>query len=229
MHKPFQGLGFSFDLDGTLYPVSRLRIAWRLRRQLKLVRALAQAREAIRKEPAFENEQELAMREAELISASLKVELDTILNGLPELKHALADAASRGRRPFPGVIDVLQWAHEAGAKLAVFSDYDPKLKLKNLGLEAIPWSICLGADACGALKPHKRGFERIREAFGLEANQILHIGDRLDCDISGAVGAGFQPVLYGPEEALNSSVKGLQVLKVWAKSDFEKLIGAQEP
>ena len=157
MNKRFTGIGFSFDLDGTLYPVSRLRIAWRLRRQPKQIRALARAREYIRKEAPFETEAELVRREAELMAEALSGKVDMIRNELPQMKKDLAAAATRGRRPFSGVLEVLRWAHDEGAKLAVFSDYEPKTKLKALGLDQIPWTICLGADTCGALKPHRKG------------------------------------------------------------------------
>lgn len=49
----------------------------------------------------------------------------------------------------------------------------------------------------GVAKPHRAIFEEAGRRLGIPATAILHVGDRWDLDVQGALGAGCGAVLYG--------------------------------
>ena len=49
---------------------------------------------------------------------------------------------------------------------------------------------------CGAAKPDPPIFEEAARKLGIEAPDILHVGDRWELDVEGALGAGFGAGLY---------------------------------
>ena len=65
--------------------------------------------------------------------------------------------------------------------------------LKNIGLERY-FRFSIHACDVGHLKPHRKIFQAAQERLGLPANQILHVGDHLDHDVSGALRAGMRAV-----------------------------------
>ena len=48
----------------------------------------------------------------------------------------------------------------------------------------------------GYRKPHKKVFEALTEGFGTSRNEIIYVGDDVDADVNGALGAGIQPVWF---------------------------------
>jgi putative hydrolase of the HAD superfamily len=182
----------SFDMDGTLYRVSRLRVAWRLRFERGLLLALLAAREKIRHEPPFPDRAALYEREAELVAPSFGLTIDQVRPRLASLREALPDALTEGRRPYPGVPAALEAAHVRGLSLAILSDYDPLPKLAHLGLERVPWKALVATDALGALKPHPRSFLELAARLECEPDEIVHVGDREDLDVEGALASGMR-------------------------------------
>lgn len=182
----------SLDVDGTLYRVRRLRVALRLFSERHLLVALLAARERIRKEPALPDGEALFRRQVDLVAPSFGWTTEETARRLRALEEKLPGALTRGRRPYPGVREALRAAQASGLKLAVLSDYAPEEKLRWLGLHELGFDAMVGADATGALKPHARPFERVAEALGLPPASILHIGDREDLDVEGALDAGLR-------------------------------------
>ena len=182
----------SFDMDGTLYRVSRLRVAWRLRFERGLLLALLAAREKIRHEPPFPDRDALYEREAELVAPSFNKAIDQVRPRLANLRAALPDALTAGARPYPGVIAALEAANARRIRLAILSDYDPIPKLQHLGLDRLPWAATISADEFGALKPHPRAFLKLAEQIGCEPEEIVHVGDREDLDVQGALASGMR-------------------------------------
>jgi HAD superfamily hydrolase (TIGR01549 family) len=182
----------SFDVDGTLYEVRRLRVAWRLRWERGLLLALLAAREKMRFEPPHPSLERLMEREAELVAPSFGLSIDEARERLAELRAAMPAALTRGAKPRRGVEAALMAAHRRGIELAVLSDYDPEEKLSHLGLDRLPWKVKLSADGLGALKPNPRPFLELARAIECPPGAIVHIGDREDLDVAGALGAGLR-------------------------------------
>jgi HAD superfamily hydrolase (TIGR01509 family) len=195
----------SFDMDGTLYRVKRLRVAWRLRWERGLLVALLAAREKIRHEPPCADADDLAMREAELVAPSFGLTIEEALARIREVRAAMPNALTYGRTPHRGVRSALEAALARGLKIAVLSDYDPELKLKNLGLADLPWSALIATERFGALKPHPRGFLKLAEAVAVDPSQIVHIGDREDLDVAGALAAGMRAWRFSKRTASTAS------------------------
>lgn len=220
MTKALAGKGLSLDLDGTLYRVVRWRVAWRLRRDMSLLKSMLKVRDRIREAPALAGEDGVIAREAELLAEQWKCSQETMRRDLVELKVKMARAATYRAKPFAGVVRSLHWAVEQGVQLAVFSDYAPQDKLRYLGLSGLPWVLCLGAENIGALKPHPRGFIRVAEAMGLPPASILHVGDREDLDIKGAMAAGMKTALFDPKSDMTM---GKNSLNSWSESALSAL------
>jgi len=215
-------VGICFDVDGTLYPVSKWKIAWRLRKQLGLLRAMHRSREEMRtSEASFTTHPEFLEAEAGRVAEALRLSTDKVTGQLAELKLSLADVMTKNAKPFPGVRESLAWAVGQGAAVAVLSDYSPHQKLSNLGLESIGWSACFGAEECGALKPNIAGFETVRMSCKQNIRTWVYIGDRQDTDVVGAQSSGFVPVLFSSRE-IGSSVF---LLRDWNLATFKRLIG----
>ncbi len=98
----------------------------------------------------------------------------------------------------PGVCALMQWFQERGITQVAFSDYRPSTKLSALGLEHFFAAVYAGEDI-GYLKPSPKPFEAILAAHGLDAHELLHIGDRADTDGEGAQAAGTQYAIIGTE------------------------------
>ncbi len=182
----------SLDVDGTLYKVRRLRVAWRLRFERGLLLALLAAREKIRHESPLSSMEALAHREAELVAPSFNLSLEEAKRRLSKLRDDMPWALTEGAKPFPGLRGALEAANARGLKLAVLSDYDPREKLKNLGLDDLPWAAVLGAEQLGALKPHPASFLELAKRAQVEPAEVLHVGDREDLDVEGALGVGMR-------------------------------------
>jgi HAD superfamily hydrolase (TIGR01509 family) len=195
----------SVDMDGTLYRVHRLRVAWRLRWERGLLVALLAAREKIRHEEPLADQAALSAREAELVAPSFGLSVEEALLRIRDLRSEMPAALTKGFQPHRGVRSALEAAHVRGLKIAVLSDYDPEEKLRHLGLADLPWSAKLATERWGALKPHPRAFQRLAEAVGVEPNQIVHIGDSEDLDVKGALAAGMRAWRFSRNDQIASA------------------------
>nr|ADI21469.1 predicted hydrolase (HAD superfamily) [uncultured myxobacterium HF0070_11L13] len=215
-------VGICCDVDGTLYPVSKWRVAWRLRKHLGLLRAMHRTREKMRtSEASFATHHGFLEAEAGRVAEALGMSKDRVMRQLAELKFSLADVMTKNTKPFPGARESLNWAIQQGAAVAVLSDYPPQQKLSNLGLDRVSWSGCFAAEECGALKPNSPGFQTVRASCGQNIRTWIYIGDRQDTDVLGAQSSGFVPVLFSSRESGNAAF----VLKDWNLAAFQGVIG----
>lgn len=214
------------DVDGTLYRVRRLTVAWRLRHERGLLLALVAAREKIRHEGAFESQAALHRREAELVAPSFQLSVAEAEARLDDLRASMAGALTERIRPYTGVRGALEAACARGLRLAVLSDYDPDEKLEHLGLAELPWAARISAEGVGALKPHPRAFTRLAEALALPPEAIVYIGDREDVDVVGAQGAGLRAWRFDPKPGIPSAAE--RVFTKWKLDLFAPLWGPPE-
>lgn len=197
----------SLDVDGTLYRVRRLTVAWRLRAERGLLVAMVAAREKIRHEGPFVDAAAVHRREAELVGPSFGLSLEETEARLEALRSELPAALTARVRAFSGVRGALEAAHARGLKLAILSDYDATEKLELLGLLDLPWAARISAEACGALKPHARPFEALVEALAEPPGQIVHVGDREDLDVAGAQAAGIRAWRFSPRRSVSTEAE----------------------
>ena len=181
----------TFDLDGTLYhakPVRR-RFAFSNMRALRAMRVRQAVRAELRGQ-AFVTGEEFFVEETQRCAERLDLDLSstrTLLDELfgPRLCRVLAKVGPRAdARP------TLEALLARGLAVGVVSDFAVDDKLDALGLADLPFAARIAADACGALKPHPRAFIAAANLMHCRPNEILHVGDREDTDVAGAIAAG---------------------------------------
>lgn len=184
----------------------------------KLVRALrdgwgvevteAEAGHALRAEITYYKAHHLDGYDAESL-AELRLRCAGVLHReLPEQARAEASPAdllpamlgSLEFRPFPDVAAALRRVRSEGLQLAVVSNWDVSLHeaVERCGLRHLVDHVVSSAEV-GAAKPDPAPFERALRLTGLEPEAVIHIGDELELDVTGARAAGIAPVLIHRE------------------------------
>lgn len=98
--------------------------------------------------------------------------------------------------PFPDAAPALERLRSEDVRLVVASNWDSSLPevLERTGLASLLDGVVSSA-AAGAAKPAPRLFEAALELAGASAEESLHVGDRLDNDVEGALALGMRAVL----------------------------------
>lgn len=136
----------------------------------------------------------------------------TALPASPALRavtpQALTDAllASLRFSVYADVVPALRDARARGERLVVVSNWDASLAgvLDARGLMPLIDGVLTSAIA-GAPKPSAAIFEQALSIAGARREHALHVGDSLEADVAGALGAGIEPILLrrdgtpGPE------------------------------
>ena len=98
---------------------------------------------------------------------------------------------------YPDVAETLNHLRGRGLKLGVvtngFKD-DVDEVLRRVGLEGA-FDVTVGVDAVGKPKPHKEIFLYAVERLGILPQEALFVGDSLEMDYFGALGAGLKALL----------------------------------
>ncbi len=201
-----------FDLDGTLYHHSPLRLlmALELCALPVMLGSITQARAVLLAIKRFRSKRE-----------ELRA-LGHPLESLDELqyRHAALDVGMEAtemerivrewmyRRPLKylkwcrrrGVLPFFAEAQRRGVALGVFSDYPVHEKLQALGLDSyVQLALCATDPEINAFKPHPRGFLRACDQWGLKPDEVLYVGDRPEVDAKGAAAAGMRCLILGGE------------------------------
>jgi FMN phosphatase YigB (HAD superfamily) len=97
-----------------------------------------------------------------------------------------------------GLTALLRRARDCGLALGVLSDYPAAAKLTAMGVrelfDIVRWAQEPEIDA---FKPDARGLKLIVDAFGIGADEALHIGDRPEVDNEAARRAGMPAAIIG--------------------------------
>lgn len=117
-----------------------------------------------------------------------------------ELRAAMLEALVF--RAYPEVPGVLSELRAGGTRLVVVSNWDYSLLevLARTGLSELVDGVVISALE-GVSKPDRRLFERGLEVAGVDAPDAVHVGDGLDADVAGALGAGIRPVYVDRDRA----------------------------
>lgn len=110
---------------------------------------------------------------------------------LADLQAGRAQRVLEAYDEVPRVLDALR---RAGAVLAICSNWDWDLEpaLEECGL-AGGFDTVVSSAWAGARKPHPRIYEYLLERSGLEAAEILFVGDTWGPDVAGPLAAGMTP------------------------------------
>ena len=105
-------------------------------------------------------------------------------------------ARAEAWRVYPEAVEALSDLARRGIRLGVISNWDSRLPalLSALGLNA-HFECVVSSAAAGYEKPHPAIFHAGLQALGVEPSRALHVGDRLEEDYEGAIGAGLQALL----------------------------------
>lgn len=108
------------------------------------------------------------------------------------LQHDLFEAFARGHRwrLLPGAREAIEWARRHGIPVAISSNFDLRLKrlLKELDLPAV--DEILVSSLFGAPKPDPELLLMAASLFGIEVEELLHVGDNAEEDGGAARAAG---------------------------------------
>jgi putative hydrolase of the HAD superfamily len=99
---------------------------------------------------------------------------------------------------FPDVPGILAGLCRVGIRLGMISNFDRRLYDILAQLNVLDhFNHLIISSEIGIRKPAARIFEVAVHRFGVQAGEILHIGDEPDSDFAGARRAGFQALLVG--------------------------------
>lgn len=101
-------------------------------------------------------------------------------------------------RAVPGARDLLAAVRTSGCKIGVLSNWQPSLGevLRSTGLDSHVDAV-IPSTIAGAAKPAREAFQAAADALGTAVQHLVHVGDHLVDDVSGALRAGCRAVLAG--------------------------------
>jgi putative hydrolase of the HAD superfamily len=195
----------AFDIDGTLYPEWRLNLAAfpYVLHHLGFFLHYATVRSRLHEE----SRRGMAPCTGDFFRHQAQ--------RLSEVEHSTIDAAAerihrivyRGLmpffpkiKPFPGALEAIRDFRAAGLKIGVLSDFPPEQKADLWGMAPL-CDVVLGSEKIGALKPSPLVFEALRKELGVEAGEILYVGNSLRSDIRGAKNAGMHTAWLAKKKA----------------------------
>jgi putative hydrolase of the HAD superfamily len=133
----------------------------------------------------------------------------------PELYERFAE--SEVWRRFDDVLPTLEHLAALNLRLAVVSNWDERLRilLKRLNLED-HFELVIVSCEVGFTKPSPFIFEHAAKRLGLPPASILHVGDSLEMDVTGATTAGFRALhlkRHAAEAVVDGEIKSLAELR----------------
>jgi HAD superfamily hydrolase (TIGR01549 family) len=185
----------SWDVDGTLYSITRMKwhVTRMLLRETARGRAVLAGKElaALRRYRSRIN----AARSAGGVLPEFFLE-QNCREALLELEKCWYGPAIEKTGMHRGVSNVMSFLAARDIPQVVLSDYEAAYKLDSLGLAGHFASIYVG-ERMGFVKPSPFGFQRAAAEHEISIARLLHIGDRVDRDDAGARAAGCQCLIFG--------------------------------
>lgn len=198
-----------FDVDGTLYHQGPVRLDllrillsqyWlRPFEGLKILRALRAYRNALEVVRATDG---FSLVDQVTEQTRLACEL-TGFDG-----HFLTTSTERWMEKEPltvlprytreGLLSFLELARERGIRMAVFSDYPPEDKLECLGIRTyFELAISARDPEVRKYKPDPLGLQVTLTRLGIQTQNAIYVGDRLETDAEAARRLGMKCVIVG--------------------------------
>lgn len=109
------------------------------------------------------------------------------------------DRAPHGRVLIPGCMEVLDYLSRSYALHLITNGFREvqSIKLDGCGLRPY-FSQVIISEEHGMVKPDLRLFQLAEKLAGAESTSCVMIGDNMDCDIRGAVNAGWEAIHFTP-------------------------------
>ena len=198
-----------FDVDGTLYAQTPLRIRMaaelafagiraprKVARDARILATFRRMREELRQEG------DAASRPLDVLQFSRPAErlgIDTadVEQVVDEwiMQRPLRHLRSARR---PGLGRFLSLLADRGLRVGALSDYPVHTKLRALGVaDYFSLGLCTADRPINAFKPHPGGFRHACELWGVAPQEVLYVGDRPETDGAGATAAGIRCVIVG--------------------------------
>jgi putative hydrolase of the HAD superfamily len=132
----------------------------------------------------------------------------------PELYNRFAEPDAW--RVFEDVLPALDTFAAMGINLGVISNWDDRLGplLERIGLRKYFDAVVISCDV-GFAKPSPVIFEHAAKKMGVAPDCVLHVGDSLEMDVTGARSAGFEAVHLAREGSGAGAVRSLGELPDW--------------
>lgn len=191
----------SWDVDGTLYPMTRFRFElFRLavenlltgRSSAKHIRAELKVLRHIRKYVAdLRATGGVLVNPGPLAGRAVSLRIEEKWYGEAIRRSGVSRLAAR----------LLHRFDSAGLRQIVVSDYLSSYKLKILGLEG-KFDAVYAGEELGLFKPNPELFLKVAQDLGVDPGRILHIGDIVSRDAAAASGAGLQTAIIGRDDQL---------------------------
>lgn len=200
-----------FDLDGTLYAQSPVRVRMAIEllalpfespllalRRWRALQAYRRAQEHLRHQSGRSN---LAQDQLAAAASAAGLPVDEVERLVHQWMLTKPLKYLRRHRA-PGIEQLLDALAKAGVRAGILSDYPAEAKLDALGLAGRFSPVLCSADAdIAALKPDPHGFLHACTLWRLDPKDVLMVGDRADADAAGAEAAGMSCVIIDPRAA----------------------------
>lgn len=198
-----------FDVDGTLYRQSSVRLAMARRllwaclarpregaSTLRALRAYRRAQELLRNSNNGSAD-DLAHRQVALAADIAREDPGFVAACVARwMEQRPLDLLARARRP--GLLEFLEAAKRRRLRLAVFSDYPARAKLEALGIDRLFDVVVSAQDPdVQEFKPSPRGLHLTLARLGVSHRETIYVGDRADVDVRAASRAGMACVIIG--------------------------------
>jgi len=194
------GVKFSavaFDLDGTLYPDSRLflRLVPFFLRNQRLLRAMGEARSHLRGSGGYGGD--FYDLQARLMGEILGEDAQRVKERVERLIYRGWEPFFTRIKLFPHLRETLDAFRGAGIPMGLLSDFPVETKLQNMKL-AEYWDAALCSEEVGRLKPDSLPFLELARKLGKDPETILYVGNSAAYDAAGALAAGMKAALILP-------------------------------
>ena len=204
-----------FDVDGTLYTQSRMRVAMAMELgRFGVTRPFAAAT-AIPVLRSYRRAQETMRQRVGLpVDRRTQIEIASSATGVaPDMVERIANEwmferplKHLARCRAEGLVPLLDWMNGLGMPLGVLSDYPARAKLEALGIAGYFDLVLSATDPdVGAFKPSPAGLIHACARWKLDPADVLYVGDRLDVDAEAAAAAGMPCALITTRPVPNRS------------------------
>ncbi len=97
-------------------------------------------------------------------------------------------------------LPTLQSLNKRGYRLALLTNWDKRIRRLSdeIGLGTLFESIFISSEI-GFEKPDRRIFTYVEKKMRLQPNNLIHIGDNISRDADGAIKAGWNALIFDPE------------------------------
>lgn len=187
----------AFDIDGTMYPNSRLyKKMWLyFLKNLRFFINYNKVRKILHKTAVLPDFYEYQGR---MLAKELKISVEESKDLINAKVYKGLEPFFENLKPFDFVKETFEKFKAAGLKLAILSDFPPEQK-KDIWGTAPLCDVIMGSEQCGALKPSVFTFGMLAKNLGIPAENILYVGNSISSDIKGAKDCGMQTAYLAPK------------------------------